>query len=288
MVRGIPIHNSEGKIIYWAGINLDIKGLKEAEKILRRDKETLERMIIERSKELVNVQMELSKTKRLSDIGMLAATVAHELRNPLAAITMATYNIKKKTNDSILLKSHIQTIDKKVAEGDQIINNLLFYSRIKTPHFKKLDLKLIIQECIDESQKQHKEQVSIINKCFSLGEIFIEADPVQIKEIFCNILNNSIDAVVDKKGEIEISAKDNLDSINIYVKDNGYGISPENLEKVFAPFFTTKTKGTGLGLAVCRQLVDLHKGTIEVKSELGNGSTVIITLPKTNGQNPKD
>jgi len=282
LVRGIPVRNEEGKIICWAGINLDIKRLKEAEDILRRDKETLKKLVIERSKELGSAQIELSRTKRLSDIGMLAATVAHELRNPLTTITMATHNIKRKAKDMLLLKSHIQNIEKKVAEGDQIINNLLFYSRIKPPNFEKLNVYFVIQECIDESHRQNKENVPVINNFSSLQDVLIEGDTVQVKEIFSNILNNSIDAVGEKNGEIEISALNNSEHIEVQIKDNGSGIKPEDLERVFDPFFTTKTKGTGLGLAVCKQLVELHKGTIKIKSEFGQGSIVIITLPKKN------
>jgi len=111
--------------------------------------------------------------------------------------------------------------------------------------------------------------------------VTVSADPLQLKEVFSNILNNAYDAIIEKQsaGTIEVGGAREGDRVRISVSDDGGGISKEHLEKLFEPFFTTKAKGTGLGLAVCRQIVSLHGGTITVQSEEGAGTTVEVHLP---------
>jgi len=277
-VTFIPILK-DGQIEKVLSFSLDLTERKKVEDILKRDKETFERLVQDRTRELVETQMELEKAKRLSDIGVLAATVAHELRNPLVAIGMAAHNIKRKANNPDIEK-HIVNIDKKVAESDQIINNLLFYSRLKPPHYEKVNIFGLVEESIEALENKLKKTISIIRDIDLLKEISIDADPLQIKEVFNNILNNAYDAVLTDIGEIKIDAENENEFVKITVKDNGGGIKKESLEKVFDPFFTTKAKGTGLGLSVCRQIVDFHDGAIYIESEIGKGTTVTVSLPK--------
>ena len=230
--------------------------------------------------ELVKTQKDLVNAKRLSDIGTLSATVAHELRNPLSAIRVATYNIKRKTQ-TLLLDKHLANIEKKVVESDQIINNLLFYSRIKTPHYENVNLHDILSECIESVKKQNlKQKILIDRKIKSIKNIYVEADPLQMQELFSNILNNAYDALSVEGGKIEIEAESyENEFIKVCIKDNGVGIDSKDLEKVYEPFFTTKSKGTGLGLSVCYQIADLHGGGIEIESEKGKGTSVTVVLP---------
>jgi PAS domain S-box-containing protein len=251
----------------------------KAQEILRRDKETLERLAMERSQELIRARIELERAKRLSDIGTLASTVAHELRNPLAAIGMAASNIKRKAKDQAL-DSHISNIEKKVKESDQIISNLLFYSRIRPPHHEKVRISSVLDECGDITEKFPRKQISLVKTLDALKNIDIEADPIQIKEVFYNILDNACDAVDDVSGRIEISGEDKGSHIKISVTDNGIGIDSEHLARIFEPFFTTKAKGTGLGLSVCQQIINFHNGLIEAQSTLEKGTSIIVTLPK--------
>ncbi|MDD4954783.1 MAG: ATP-binding protein [Candidatus Omnitrophica bacterium] len=229
--------------------------------------------------ELKKASLELDKSKRLSDIGVLAATVAHELRNPLAAINMAAHNIKRKAANP-LLNQHIENIEKKVFESDQIINNLLFYSRIRKPHIENVRIDKLLEECLAAAGGKEKNGITIKSKLKPLENISIEADSLQIREVFQNILNNAKDAVCEGSGKIEVEVVNAKDSLRIYLKDNGAGISKESIGRIFEPFFTTKAKGTGLGLTVCQQIVALHNGFINIESEPGNGTTVIVTLPK--------
>jgi signal transduction histidine kinase len=108
----------------------------------------------------------------------------------------------------------------------------------------------------------------------------IEADPVQIKELFNNILNNAIDAIPDN-GKIEITIDEaSTDSIGVSVVDDGCGIEKENMGRIFDPFVTTKTKGTGLGLSICKQIVELHRGSLRIASEINKGTQIRVELPR--------
>jgi len=233
---------------------------------------------------LIQAQKELADAKRLSDIGTLAATVAHELRNPLAAIRMASFNIKRKAQNPLLDK-HLFNIEKKISDSDQIINNLLFYSRLKQPHCEPADLYKIMDECIETARRHSaKNKVTVRKNYRILRRILVEADPLQMKELFGNILNNAYDAIPGGLGNIEVNAvHDNDGFIRIHFKDSGIGMDEEHLKRASEPFFTTKAKGTGLGLSVCSQIVTLHNGKIDIESQKGKGTTVNITLPLKRG-----
>ncbi|MBA7470037.1 Adaptive-response sensory-kinase SasA [subsurface metagenome] len=277
---GNVVRDKNNKAIRMLGIVKDITERKHAEEVLKRDKETFERLVSERTHELFKTQAELDRAKRLSDLGTLAAIVAHELRNPLGVIKIAAYNIRKKRKNSLLDK-HLDNIEKKVSESGQIINNLLSYSRIKTPSYEKIQIYDILNECIAFMKRRfHKQDVSIVKKFKSTEKKLIEADPLHIREIFNNILTNAYQSVSNKKGKIEISERDDgKGSIEISFKDNGMGIDKEDLERIFEPFFTRKSKGTGLGLTICNELVKLHGGKIDIKSKKGKGTSVTVSLP---------
>lgn len=278
---GDVVYDSAGRAIRMIGIAVDITERKKSEEVLKRDKEELERMVRDKTRSLLSAYQEVENTRRLSDIGTLAATVAHELRNPLAAINMAAANIKRKAQNPAL-DGHLRNIEKKISESDQIINNLLYYTRIRAPNYEDVNINAVIEECIVSSKKQCEaaKMVSLVNKMVLTKDILIEADPLQMKEVFSNILNNSCDAVPQSNGEIEIFTDNKEESVTVSIRDNGAGIDKVHLEKVFQPFFTTKAKGTGLGLSVCREIVNLHGGTITIDSELGRGTNITVSLPK--------
>jgi PAS domain S-box-containing protein len=279
-VKASPLYDSDGNMVGAIESIRDITERKEAEAILQKDKDAFEKLVNEKTEQLLNVQRELTDAKHLSEIGSLAATIAHELRNPLAAIRTAAYNISKKSRERAL-ESHLANIEKKVLESNQIINNLLSYARIKTPHYEKIKIHNILDECITSAKARFsKYKVSVERRCNCTKDDFINADPLQIRELFNNILNNAYESLPEKKGEINIRAEYNYrGNFKVVFEDNGIGISEADLKKISQPFFTTKSKGTGLGLTVCHQLVNLHNGRIEIKSKEGLGTAVTIILP---------
>lgn len=229
---------------------------------------------------LIKTQRELAETRRLSEVGTLAASIAHELRNPLAVIQTATYNIKRK-NKNPALDRNIMNIDAKISESDQIINNLLAYSRIKMPNYEDVKICDIIEGCIADIRERFRNYRVVIVKNFGrCKKSLIKADPVQLSEIFNNVLCNSYEAFPRHKGKVSIKVNPyRKDWINIIFKDNGVGIDKKDKKKIFEPFFTTKSKGTGLGLAVCQQLVRLHGGKMALTSKKSKGTVLTIMLP---------
>jgi signal transduction histidine kinase len=258
----------------------DITYRKHEEEILKRDKNTFEKLVRKRTEELLKAQQQLEQSRRLSDIGTLAATVAHELRNPLATIRTAVYNIKRKRKSAAIDK-HIANIDKKVLESDQIINNLLFYSRLKMPDSKKIVLCELIDECVESSSKRFpKWKVSVSKKYQVSKKYSMDGDPVQLGELFDNVLNNAYEAMENEKGKIKVAVEESDKKIlKISFSDNGCGIDPSDLERVTQPFMTTKSRGTGLGFTVCSQIVNLHGGKLDIHSTKGVGTTVEVYIP---------
>lgn len=239
--------------------------------------------------ELQQAQQRLAESKRLSDIGTLAATVAHELRNPLVAMKLAAYNIRRKSGDAAL-ETHLRHIDTKVEESNQIINNLLSYSRLRMPHIERVDIAAILDESLDLASRADAEgEVAVRRRYQALRGLRVEADPLQMKEIFSNVLNNAFDAVAScRAGRIELRAQVSKgeNSFTVAIADNGVGMSEEVKARLFDPFFTTKAKGTGLGLSVSYRIVTLHGGTIAIESREGAGTTVTIRLPLRRGSDP--
>ena len=277
--KGGAIYNEQGEIVRVFGVNADITVRKLAESVLKRDNDTLENLVRERSGKLAETQVELERSKRLSDIGTLASTVAHELRNPLAAITISAAIIRRRSRNKNI-EDQLKSIDKMVMESDQIINNLLFYSRLRSPHYESIAIYDIICECVENLTRQIRKNMRFKRNFDLLKDFMLRSDPVQMKEVFNNLLHNAADAVPDDCGEVEIFASDYPEFIKIHIKDNGHGIDARDMEKIFDPFFTTKAKGTGLGLTVCKQIVNLHGGSIDMESEPGKGTTATIILPK--------
>ncbi|MCM8790691.1 MAG: PAS domain S-box protein [Candidatus Omnitrophica bacterium] len=270
--------NIQGKT-YLLGVFRDITEHKKYEEILSRDNKVLEEIVAERSRELLRTQEELDKAKHLSGLGLLAATVAHELRTPLAAIRTAVYNIDKKCKDPAI-DSHVNSIENKVAESDQIIKNLLAYSRLKPPHYQTVNVCELIEECVAGLKDMFGDyNVLVYKKLLRSDRCCIEADPLQLKEVFNNILRNAYESFASKKGKLSIMMQSRGSYLKIIFRDNGCGIAKEHISKVCEPFFTTKSKGIGLGLAICRQILELHKGRLEIGRARPKGTIVTMILP---------
>jgi two-component system sporulation sensor kinase A len=280
---GVPRING-GKFEGYIGSCVDITEQKLAEEVLARQAESLKKSVEERSRELNKAQEELKKANRLAEIGTLAATVAHELRNPLGVIQMAAFNLKRR-HQELAEDRHITNIEKKVWEGERIINNLLTYASIKVPRYEEIPLVKTLDDCLTAIQNRFQDATVTVERRYDVEPMFsIEADQLQMIEVFNNILMNAYQAFPEKKGTLQLQVARHEGSVKVLVKDSGMGIEQEDMDKVFVPFFTKKAKGTGLGLAICNELVHLHNGTIEIASEIGKGTTVIVDFPIRQGK----
>lgn len=233
---------------------------------------------------LKNMETELKKADRLAAIGRFAAGVAHEIRNPLASISGSIEILQKKlngkTNDEN--KKLMRIVLREIERLDTLITEFLNYARPVNPKKEKLDLNNILTETL-ALFKYSRTLGDCIEFKSKLGELpLISVDGAQIKQVMWNLINNACEAS-KKEGNVEIETSCRMEAdaqrAVIVVKDRGCGIPPENLEKIFDPFFTSKDSGLGLGLSIVNNIVDAHGGSLEVESTPGKGTIFMVTIP---------
>jgi len=272
----VGTYKKKGRVI---GINVmhrDITERKAMERKLQEYAEHLEDMVKERTRELKESQERLIKAERMAAIGQLATMIGHDLRNPLSAIQNACYYVKTKIGASKdeKLRKMFEVVGKEINHANKIVNDLLDFSRVKKPELKKVDLISSIQDAI--TQLKFPEKITLTKKFSEVPTI--EADPYQLRRVFQNIALNGAQAM-SNGGELTVSTRKNGDFVEVAFTDTGVGIPEENMGKLFTPLFTTKAQGVGLGLAICKNLVEGHNGKIEVKSKVGEGSAFTVKLP---------
>ena len=260
----------------WA-IARDITERKRAERQLADHAVQLEEVVNERTRELRDAQEQLVRQERLAILGQLAGSMGHELRNPLGVISNAIYFLKVSQPDaSDKIKEYLNIIENEARTSDKIITDLLDFARVKSVDRQPVSVPEVIHQTLNRFPVPPSVE-KVLTIPFDLPRIF--ADPHHMVQILGNLTVNACQALPDTGGRLEISAALRHDMVSIAIHDNGVGISPENMNKLFEPLFTTKIKGIGLGLAVSRKLAEANGGRIEVKSEAGQGSTFTVWIP---------
>ena len=246
---------------------------------LKRYYEHLEDRIRDRTRALKEAQEQLLLTENLAAIGEIAAGVAHEIKNPLVSIGGVARMLQRKVHDQEKVKELAGIIVEEVDRLERILKSLLDLSRDPELALGKESLnELIRKTCILFEPEMRDMKIEVgFELDTDLPDIFIDRD--QIKQVVMNITKNAIHSMPDG-GRIAYRTWAVEDEVSFAVSDTGDGISKENQDKLFTPFFSTKSWGTGLGLAVSQKLVANHGGRIEVESELGEGSTFTVTLLK--------
>lgn len=220
---------------------------------------------------------EQERLGRLAATGELAATLAHEIKNPLNAIGGAAGYIKKNYKGS-LINEFIGVISDEVSRIDRLTGALLDFARPLKPEPQLKDINELIQDTVSLLSEEAKEQR--INLHVRQAELSaIPCDANQIKQVLINLLINAF-AAVDDVGEVSITSSRAEGIVMMAVEDNGCGIPIEQISKVFNPFFTTKARGTGLGLAVSKKIAREHHGDLVVESTVGRGSRFTLILPE--------
>ena len=235
-----------------------------------------------------NTQRQLAHSERLASVGRLAAGVAHEINNPLTGVlTFSSLLLEEEQDLSQRAKEDLQTIVEETIRCRVIVRNLLDFARETEPEITPVDINQLIQKTLDIVRKQSLFQNVSIEEQLRPNLPAIPTDANQIKQVIMNLILNAAEAMPDG-GRLTISTNYGADHrfIKISIQDTGIGIAKDNIEHIFEPFFTTKApgKGTGLGLAMSYGIVQAHKGTITVTSELGRGSTFEVNLPLTEDQ----
>ncbi len=225
-----------------------------------------------------------TRNERLTMAGRLSSVIAHEIRNPLEPIKGAVTMLRMKNPDDPWVKKYTTIIEEEVGELSDFIGNFLDFTGTSEPALKKMNINTLIlgvKDLTEEYIKQHNNLLVLILDP-SLPDSFF--DPKQMKQVVMNLILNSVQAMEERKGILEIETGITISdsggrSILIRIKDNGMGIRTEMLKKLFDPYFTSKREGTGLGLFISQLLIEKHNGRLHIESEYGKWTMVLIKIP---------
>ena len=219
----------------------------------------------------------LRRQDRLATIGKLAASMNHELKNPLGVILSSLFILKRKipAEEGTRVRAHFDKIERNIERANRIISQLLSFSRAKAPELREVAVSRIYETVLHDLQLPS----GIVVEAHLPEDLpALQADLFQLSIVFRNLIDNAVQAMPGG-GRVRISAEREEARVLVHFEDEGGGIAPELREEIFEPLFTTRSSGTGLGLAICRNIVEMHGGTIRVSSEPGKGSTFTLVLP---------
>lgn len=222
------------------------------------------------------LQEKLVISERLAAVGQLASSIGHEIRNPLGVIKNIAYFLNMKFKDATDEKivKHLKILEKEVNSINLIISDLLDFARKKPLALDQADLNETVKNAFSYITVPENIRVEI-----KLGEIpKMLLDKEQVQRVWQNLILNAVQAMPEG-GKLTIQTIKQDDSAKLIVRDTGVGIPKENMPKLFMPLFSTKAKGIGLGLVICKQIVEGHDGNITIESEVGEGSTFTVKLP---------
>jgi len=224
------------------------------------------------------------QTEKMSSLGRMAAGIAHEINNPLAGILLYSSNLIKKAPKEGPLREGLEVIISETKRCKAIIQDLLEFSRVGEPKKAFADLNEIIEKALSILENEFNLRHIRIEKHLSKKMEDVYLDEQQIRQVFVNVLLNAAQAI-DKKGVITIRSlvERGKKSVRVEIIDSGPGILEDHLPRIFEPFFSTKTNGTGLGLSVSFGIIQNHNGKIQVSSPTGNGTCITIDFPLPGG-----
>ena len=238
----------------------------------------LEERVKERTRELKEAQNQLVQSEKLAAIGKLSTIVAHEIKNPLASIGGFARVLQKKARNEKKVREVAAIIQEEVLRLERILETLLSFTWEKNLDLKSANPNKLIKNTIKLLSSRIEESRIVVD--FNLDEdipkVWLDED--KIKQVILNICNNAIHAMPEG-GTLTLQTRQSDHWVIMEIADTGHGIPPEHQEKVFSPFFSTKTHGTGMGLAICNKLIQDHGGKIEAHSKEGVGTTFSIFVP---------
>jgi two-component system, NtrC family, sensor kinase len=228
--------------------------------------------------EIRNLEKSLSNSDKLAALGEFALSVGHEIKNPLTSIKTFCQLVARKFQDPNFIEKFIDIVPFEIERLENVLNQLLSFTKSPARARKVFNVESIIDDLLTlMSYEAFKSKVNIIRK-YSHSASAIRGAPEQLKQVFMNLFINAIQAM-PQGGRLTITTQTVDNFVEISFKDSGYGITEENLNKVFKPFFTTKDNGSGLGLSITKRIIEEHNGTIFATSHTSEGSNFIVRLP---------
>jgi len=253
---------------------------------LLADRERVQRLRVESTKrELENVYTELrenvekmKRTERLSAAGQLAASLAHEIRNPLASISGAAGILKRGNASATNMQECLGIMEKESHRLNKLLTNFLDFARPRLPRFQRVDPAALVRSVtVLARHMAMRQQVEVIEELPSQLPM-LDCDAEQMKQVLLNVVLNAIQAT-QGGGRVIVNAFADGANLSIDVWDEGCGMSPAELDRIFEPFFTTKESGTGLGLAVAANIIEQHGGSLRAANNTERGMTFRLELP---------
>jgi len=232
---------------------------------------------------LKSTQEKLIHSERLATVGAVAARVSHEIRNPLTTIGGFAGMLRARPQDRVRVERNAAIIAEEVEKLEALLKEMLDFTSPRPPTLAPTDLNLVIGALADVHRAElNVENVALVVEAND-GLPPVQADPHQLQRVFLNLWRNAVQAMretpVDREKVLTIRTRHDGDAVKIACADTGEGIPPDALLRIFTPFFTTRPRGTGLGLALVKKIIDDHNGNIDVQSKPGSGTTFTITLP---------
>lgn len=226
------------------------------------------------------LQQKLTHKDSLLEVGQLAASVAHEIRNPITTLKGFTQLLKITAEEETL--KYLNVIEDEIQRMELILSEMLNLSKPVVDRKEFVSLKDLLMEIMRVIQpKATLENIKVIQNQGLLGERLLLGEEGRLKQVFLNLLKNSLESM-EPGGTLTIDMQDCEENrVNIIIRDTGKGIEEQNLNQIFMPYFTTRTDGTGLGLPFVLQTIEDHGGTVSVSSKVGQGTSFILTLPVT-------
>ena len=261
--------------------------LKQARQELEDYGRRLEEKVKERTQQLSEIQSHLMQSEKLASMGQLAASIAHEVNNPLSGVLIYNQLITKKIAQGDINKfailGYLSKMEHELTRSTKLIRNLLDFAVQSEPNMKEVDANEILNQCLELAIHTGSPKIQV--EKFFASAPRITADPDQLQQVFINLIMNALQAMPDG-GVLKLRTFVENQELKIEVQDTGCGIPPENMSRIFTPFFSTKQeiKGVGLGLAVSYGIIQRHRGRIEVKSKTDEGTTFTICLPLSQQQ----
>ncbi len=287
------VGTSTGRLLYYEGTVHDVSERKRNEAALLRANaatdaanrtiqainQDLERRVVARTAELKAAQDELLRKERLSTLGKLTATVAHELRNPLSAIRNSLHVVREQAVGTVALDRPLGRIERSIRRCDRLLCHLLDYAQTRRLDRRATRLDVWLGHCLDEFPLP---PAIVLERRLGAGETYVRLDGERFTRAIVNVLDNAVQSFEEcpdaapRRITVATSA---AEQATIVIADTGPGIPAEILPSVFDPLFSTRSFGSGLGLPTVRQIVELHDGTVELTSTPGHGAAIRITLP---------
>jgi signal transduction histidine kinase len=232
---------------------------------------------------LMKTKQVMLRAERLAALGTLSAGLAHEIRNPLVAIKTFTQLLPERYDDEEFRNYFLNVTAGEIDRISSLVTELLEFARPSEPFFQQEDINSTLEKMIKLINNEAKKKDLQIVTNLELQLPTVTMDKEQMKQVFLNILLNAIQATPEK-GKISIRTSKNTQNANhefiqVEISDTGKGVSPEEVDKIFTPFYTTRSQGSGLGLAISHQIVEEHEGTITVESILNKGAVFTVNLP---------